>query len=57
MLFTQPSQSAQPVSPAFDEADILVGGAREEGGTPGIVESIRAGMVFGLKQAIGTDVI
>ena len=31
--------------------------AREEGGTPGIVESIRAGMVFGLKQAIGTDVI
>ena len=30
--------------------------AREEGGTPAIVESIRAGMVFGLKQAIGTDV-
>ncbi len=30
---------------------------REEGGTPAIVESIRAGMVFGLKQAVGTDVI
>jgi len=30
---------------------------REEGGTPGIVESIRAGLVFGLKQAVGTDVI
>jgi selenocysteine lyase/cysteine desulfurase len=31
--------------------------AREEGGTPGIVESIRAGLVFGLKHAVGTDVI
>ncbi|MGA7687652.1 MAG: aminotransferase class V-fold PLP-dependent enzyme [Jiangellales bacterium] len=30
---------------------------REEGGTPAIVESIRAGMVFGLKEAVGTDVI
>ena len=31
--------------------------AREEGGTPAIVESIRAGLVFALKQAIGTDLI
>ncbi|MEV6038991.1 aminotransferase class V-fold PLP-dependent enzyme [Nonomuraea sp. NPDC052116] len=31
--------------------------AREEGGTPAIVESIRAGLVFRLKQAIGTDLI
>ena len=31
--------------------------AREEGGTPGIVESIRAGLVVGLKQAVGTDLI
>ncbi|HYK69951.1 MAG TPA: aminotransferase class V-fold PLP-dependent enzyme [Streptosporangiaceae bacterium] len=31
--------------------------AREEGGTPAIVESIRAGLVFGLKQAVGTDLI
>jgi hypothetical protein len=30
---------------------------REEGGTPGIVESIRAGLVFQLKQAVGGDVI
>jgi selenocysteine lyase/cysteine desulfurase len=30
---------------------------REEGGTPGIVESIRAGLVVALKQAVGTDVI
>ncbi|MFE9651231.1 aminotransferase class V-fold PLP-dependent enzyme [Streptomyces sp. NPDC006365] len=30
---------------------------REEGGTPAIVESIRAGLVFALKQAIGTDTI
>lgn len=31
--------------------------AREEGGTPAIVESIRAGLVFALKRAVGTDVI
>jgi len=31
--------------------------AREEGGTPAIVESVRAGLVFGLKQAVGTAVI
>ncbi|SDF43473.1 Selenocysteine lyase/Cysteine desulfurase [Lentzea fradiae] len=31
--------------------------AREEGGTPAIVESIRAGLVFALKNAVGTEVI
>ena len=30
---------------------------REEGGTPAIVESIRAGLVFQLKDAVGTEVI
>ena len=30
---------------------------REEGGTPAIVESIRAGMVFQLKQAVGAKAI
>jgi selenocysteine lyase/cysteine desulfurase len=30
---------------------------REEGGTPAIVESIRAGLVFQLKQAVGTGTI
>ena len=30
---------------------------REEGGTPAIVESIRAGLVFQLKQAVGVSVI
>ncbi|WP_344620165.1 aminotransferase class V-fold PLP-dependent enzyme [Dactylosporangium salmoneum] len=30
---------------------------REEGGTPAIVESIRAGLVFQLKQAVGTATI
>jgi selenocysteine lyase/cysteine desulfurase len=30
---------------------------REEGGTPAIVESIRAGLVFQLKQAVGIDTI
>ncbi|MEO7069132.1 MAG: aminotransferase class V-fold PLP-dependent enzyme, partial [Nostocoides sp.] len=31
--------------------------AREEGGTPAIIEAIRAGLVFDLKQAVGVDVI
>ncbi|MDX8034965.1 aminotransferase class V-fold PLP-dependent enzyme [Lentzea sp. BCCO 10_0856] len=31
--------------------------AREEGGTPAIVESIRAGLVFALKDAVGTRII
>ena len=31
--------------------------AREEGGTPAIVGAIRAGLVFQLKQAVGTDLI
>ena len=30
---------------------------REEAGTPAIVESIRAGLVFALKEAVGTEVI
>ena len=30
---------------------------REEGGTPAIVEAIRAGLVFQLKQAVGRDAI
>ncbi|MBK3626602.1 aminotransferase class V-fold PLP-dependent enzyme [Streptomyces sp. MBT49] len=31
--------------------------AREESGTPAIVESVRAGLVFALKQAVGADAI
>jgi len=31
--------------------------AREEGGTPAIVESIRAGLAFALKDAVGTQLI
>ncbi|BCY11393.1 aminotransferase class V-fold PLP-dependent enzyme [Actinoplanes sp. L3-i22] len=30
---------------------------REEGGTPAIVESIRAGLVFAVKESVGTDLI
>ncbi len=30
---------------------------REEGGTPAIIEAVRAGLVFQLKQAVGTDAI
>ncbi|HET7471647.1 MAG TPA: aminotransferase class V-fold PLP-dependent enzyme [Candidatus Limnocylindrales bacterium] len=30
---------------------------REEGGTPAIIESIRAGLVFSLKEAVGVDAI
>ena len=31
--------------------------AREEGGTPAIVESIRAGLAFAVKDAVGTELI
>lgn len=30
---------------------------REEGGTPAIIESIRAGLVFQLKHAVGVETI
>lgn len=40
-----------------DHTFLPIGERREEGGTPGIVESIRAGLVFQLKQAVGTDAI
>jgi selenocysteine lyase/cysteine desulfurase len=43
ILFVSPK--AQRYHPAAE--------IREEGGTPGIVESIRAGLVFGLKEAVG----
>jgi len=41
----------------FEHAYIADPSHREEGGTPAIVESIRAGLVFQLKQAVGLDVI
>src|SRR5690606_10536524 len=41
----------------FDHHYLTDPAHREEGGTPAIVESIRAGLVFALKQAVGTDVI
>ncbi|WP_409419219.1 aminotransferase class V-fold PLP-dependent enzyme [Marinomonas sp. RS-M-Aa-14] len=40
-----------------DHTFLPVGVRREEGGTPGIIESIRAGLVFQLKQAVGENVI
>jgi len=42
-----------PESHSYNKA----GESREEGGTPAIVESIRAGMVFQLKDAVGAKVI
>jgi selenocysteine lyase/cysteine desulfurase len=47
ILFVSPS--AQSYHP---DAEV-----REEGGTPAIVESIRAGLVFALKEAVGADAI
>jgi selenocysteine lyase/cysteine desulfurase len=44
VLFVSPSGQAYHPDPAV----------REEGGTPGIVESIRAGLVFALKEQVGT---
>ncbi len=47
VLFVTPSRHAYHPDPEI----------REEGGTPGIVESIRAGLVFGLKEAVGSEEI
>ena len=40
-----------------DHTFLPIGERREEGGTPGIVESIRAGLVFQLKQNVGAKTI
>ena len=45
--------SADPAGHRYPEDPV----AREEGGTPAIVESIRAGLVFALKEAVGTGLI
>jgi selenocysteine lyase/cysteine desulfurase/CRP-like cAMP-binding protein len=45
ILFVSPSTHSYHPQPMI----------REEGGTPAIVESIRAGLVFALKEAVGTD--
>jgi selenocysteine lyase/cysteine desulfurase len=42
-----------PTSHSYHDDPVV----REEGGTPAIVESIRAGLVFALKEAVGTDEI
>jgi selenocysteine lyase/cysteine desulfurase len=47
ILFVSPSGHAYHPDPAI----------REEGGTPGIVEAIRAGLVFALKEEVGTEEI
>jgi selenocysteine lyase/cysteine desulfurase len=47
ILYVSPSGHAYHPDPAI----------REEGGTPGIVESIRAGLVFALKEQVGVDEI
>jgi len=45
ILFVSPSEQAYHPDPTI----------REEGGTPGIVESIRAGLVFALKEQVGAE--
>jgi selenocysteine lyase/cysteine desulfurase len=47
VLFVSPTCQSYHPDPAI----------REEGGTPAIVESIRAGLVFALKEAVGTEEI
>jgi len=47
VLFVTPSRHSYHPDPEI----------REEGGTPGIVESIRAGIAFALKDAVGCDEI
>jgi selenocysteine lyase/cysteine desulfurase len=47
ILFVTPTKHSYHADPAV----------REEGGTPAIVESIRAGLTFALKEAVGVDEI
>jgi len=47
IVFVTPTSQSYHPEPAI----------REEGGTPAIVESIRAGLVFGLKEAVGAEEI
>jgi len=47
VLFVSPTRHSYHPVPAI----------REEGGTPAIVESIRAGLAFALKEAVGSDEI
>jgi selenocysteine lyase/cysteine desulfurase len=47
VLFVSPTGHSYHPDPAI----------REEGGTPAIVESVRAGLAFALKDAVGTDEI
>ena len=47
ILFVSPTGHSYHPDPAI----------REEGGTPAIVESVRAGLAFALKDAVGTDEI
>jgi hypothetical protein len=47
ILFVSPTRQSYHPEPAV----------REEGGTPAIVESIRAGLVFALKEAVGAEEI
>jgi len=47
ILFVSPTRQSYHPEPAI----------REEGGTPAIVESIRAGLVFALKEAVGAQEI
>ena len=47
ILFVSPTRQSYHPEPAI----------REEGGTPAIVESIRAGLVFALKEAVGAEEI
>jgi selenocysteine lyase/cysteine desulfurase len=42
---------------AFEHVYLSDPEQREEGGTPAIIESIRAGLVFGLKEAVGAEAI
>jgi len=54
-LFEENVRYFPALLPITDEEDPLA--VLEEGGTPAIIGSIRAGLVFQLKEAVGVDVI
>ena len=53
---TCPAAAPSPTSTRPSTATSTDPAHREEGGTPAIVESIRAGLVFQLKEAVGVEV-
>ena len=54
---TSRAAAPSPTSTPPSTATSTTSRTREEGGTPAIIEAVRAGLVFQLKEAVGTETI